>query len=433
MFISLNFRTICVLAQLVQGILCMAGASNTPGYVPVNAENLKVLSLPDAIALAVKHHPRLAAYGYEVEIVAAEISQAGLRPNPQLELETESFGGSGPYRGLDEAETTVTLSQTLESGGKRSKRQNLARTHGELTDWNFQAMKLEVIGLVRKRYLEVQAAEEQIKLTGELTQLAQEVYTAVSKKVEAGKVAPLEQTRARVALAEARLEQKQAANHLFSARLRLASTWGSTTPDFTSLQGNLPPANHLPDPAAFNTASNPLLTREDKELVKARAALALERATGVPDLDVKVGWKRFEDTGDVAFTLGVGVELPIFNRNKYGVQQASLRISQAGENRKATALSLDLALQESYASLKTAFEEAALLSGDLLPAAEWAFHAAREGYRLGKFGYLDVADAQRSLFQIQRKHIDALAAYHLAFIEMTQLAGRTPDYHGGEL
>ncbi len=397
------------------------------------ADNPTILSLSQAIEQALDHHPALAAARLDVEMAEARILQAGLRPNPKLELETESFGGSGPYGSFDEAESTLSLEQTLETAGKRSKRKKASAVDRDLSQWDVEVLKLEITRMVRERYLEVQAAEEQVRLTGELTQLAQDVYDVVSKKVEAGKVAPLERTRARVALAEARLEQKQLAGELLTARLRLANTWGASTPATEILEGQLPGAVPPPDPRDYKMSANPLISKGQALLEKARASLDLEKANRIPDLDLKAGFKRFEDSGDSAFTLGVGLELPLFNRKKQAVRIARLRISQVEQDQRATELSLELAFQEAYTSLKTAYEEAVLLSGDLLPAAQWAFHSAREGYRLGKFSYLDVADAQRSLFQMQRQHIQALADYHKAAINMEQLAARAPGQWKGGL
>jgi Outer membrane protein len=59
----------------------------------------------------------------------------------------------------------------------------------------------------------------------------------------------------------------------------------------------------------------------------------------------------------------------------------------------------------------------------LIPAAQKTFDAINEGYRFGKFGFLDVLDSQKTLFQIREQYLDALADYHIALTEVNRMTG----------
>jgi cobalt-zinc-cadmium efflux system outer membrane protein len=54
---------------------------------------------------------------------------------------------------------------------------------------------------------------------------------------------------------------------------------------------------------------------------------------------------------------------------------------------------------------------------------EEAFNAAHAGYTQGKFGFLDMLDAQRGLFEATGELVDALADYHVALAEIQRLTG----------
>src|SRR5262245_11676722 len=84
------------------------------------------LTLADAVALALARNPDLAASRYELTAVQGRITQAGLRPNPQLDVELENFAGTGAVKGFDALETTLSLSQVLELGDKRKLRVGVA-------------------------------------------------------------------------------------------------------------------------------------------------------------------------------------------------------------------------------------------------------------------------------------------------------------------
>jgi cobalt-zinc-cadmium efflux system outer membrane protein len=70
-----------------------------------------------------------------------------------------------------------------------------------------------------------------------LLSLAQRASQAASRRVTAGKISPVEETKARVAEASARVELNQAQRELVSARKRLAASWGSSTPRFEQAEG----------------------------------------------------------------------------------------------------------------------------------------------------------------------------------------------------
>jgi outer membrane protein, heavy metal efflux system len=80
-------------------------------------------------------------------------------------------------------------------------------------------------------------------------------------------------------------------------------------------------------------------------------------------------------------------------------------------------------LGATYAELSSAFTEATTLQTDVLPGAQSAFEAFSEGYRQGKFGFLDVLDAQRTLFEARGRYLEALTAYHRAVADMKRLIG----------
>ena len=90
------------------------------------AEPNGVLTLGKALALTLMHNPELKAFSLEVRVAEARQLQAGLRPNPELDVEVENVGGTGPLRGFDGAESTIQLSQLIEFGNKAEKRRKIA-------------------------------------------------------------------------------------------------------------------------------------------------------------------------------------------------------------------------------------------------------------------------------------------------------------------
>jgi cobalt-zinc-cadmium efflux system outer membrane protein len=356
--------------------------------------------------------------------------QAGLLPNPELEIEVEDVAGTGGGNaGVEAAETTIALGQLVELGGKRAARMRLATAEGRLAGWDYEAERLAVLIGTALAFVDVLAAKEQLRLAEDLRTLTEQTFKTVTERVKAGKVSPLEKTKAGVELASSKIELAKAQSELRSARTRLAAMWGDVAPRFTEVAGSLESIAEPPSLRAIQAVlhRNPEIARWAQEMEQRLAALAVEKAARVPDLTVGFGVKRSEENDDYALVLGVGIPLQVFDRNQGGIREARYRLAQMQHEKRGAEVRAASALTGSYEVLRIARAEALSLKSDVVPAAVQAFEAAREGYRLGRFGYLDVLDAQRTLFESRAGLIDALARYHRAVAVVESLIGTPLD------
>jgi len=383
------------------------------------------LSLRQALSLALMKNPELAAFSWEVRAKEALTLQAGLLPNPEVVVETENFGGSGAFQRFDASESTIQLSQLIELAGKPSKRRRVAALERDLAGWDYEAKRLDVLTDVTKSFIDVLTAQERLEVIEELVRLAEQVFTTVSERVEAGKVSPIEETKAGITLASTRIELDRAKRMLEASRKSLAATWGSISPAFKKVAGALDAIFPIPpDKQLYRQISkNPDLARWVVEMEQRRAAVKLEEAMRIPNLTISGGVRRLNETNDSAFVLGVSLPIPVFNLNPGGVLKARYRLVKAEEERRAIEVRVRTELAETYQTLSAAYAEVKALKNDVLPGAQSAFEAASERYRQGKFGFLDVLDAQRTLVEARSQYIEALNAYHKAVADVERLIG----------
>jgi cobalt-zinc-cadmium efflux system outer membrane protein len=383
------------------------------------------LPLRQALALALLHNPELATFSWEILAREAEALQAGLLPNPELGVEIENFAGSGEFSGTEAAETTVTLSQLLELGGKRAKRRSAAALEADLGGWDFEASRLDVLTATTKAFVSVLVAQERLAQAGEFNGLAERFFRTVSERVEAGKVSPVERTRARIPLAAARIALEQARLALEAARKELAALWGEDQATFGRAVGSLEPVGTVPPwgQLAGLLKRNPDVARWETEGRQREARLALERANAIPDLTLFVGGRNIQETDDNALVAGLSIPLPLFDRNQGGIAAARAARGKARQAARGAASEAFARLAASYRDLSGATLEARTLKDQILPAAEQAFESSNLGYQAGKFGFLEVLDAQRTLFDLRGQYVGALAAYHQAKAEVERLIG----------
>ncbi|MGH8579507.1 MAG: TolC family protein [Gammaproteobacteria bacterium] len=277
----------------------------------------------------------------------------------------------------------------------------------------------------RKAFTQVLAAQERRRLAKELASVAEKVHRSVHERVKAGRVSPLEETKAEVATANSRLQLKRAVNALEAARVALAVLWGDTEARFERAQGEIGVLAPIPalDEIQHLITRNPSVARWVAEIEQRRVAITLAEAKRVPDITLSAGVRQFIDTGDTAFVTGFSVPLPVFDRNDRGIQGSLYRFRQAQEEERVVEVKARTQLERDHRILTTAHEEILTLRYEILPAAERAFEAANEGYRHGKFSYLEVLDAQRTLFETHLRYLGALTAYHIAAAELERLIG----------
>ena len=399
---------------------------------PAAAFEMKALTLERAIAIAIETNQELASFSWEVRAREGRAAQAGVLSNPELEFSLENFGGNKDLRGFDGAEYTLAITQLIELGDKRGKRSHAAGIERDLAEWDFKIKKRDLINEITKAFIDVIAEQERLNVADELYRIGKESLDAVSVRVQAGKVSPIEESRALAELSKTAVEFERAKGTLDAARTRLAMVLGGTAPFFEKAAGQLDLADAPPslEQLLRHIDQNPDVARWPQEIEQRTAILNLEQANRIPNPSVSIGVKRFRETDTSALVAGISLPLPLFNRNTGAVAEAKSKLSKAEAERKAALLKARMAIAEAHLSLSGAFAEATALKTAILPALLTAFQAVQEGYRYGKFGYLDLLEAQRSLSESKKQFIESVTTYKKACADVERLAGAGPEGSG---
>jgi outer membrane protein, heavy metal efflux system len=389
------------------------------------AEPRGALSLDQAVRLALNHSPELAAVGWEVRAGDSRAVQAGLWPNPEAGFEAENFGGKGEFHRFDQAENTASLSQTLPLGGRLSRSRQVAALARDAAAWEYEKTRLAVIGGTTRAFVDLLAAQEMLALQEELSATAQKNYDTVRERVLAGRVSPVEETRAGVALAGSRIELNRARLALETARRSLAALWGSAAPRFERAEGDMEQISPPPELARLDSLieKSPEVMVSRAELAGRHAAVRMEDAVSIPDLTLSAGWRDLREVDRQVFVAQVGVPLPLFDRNQGARREARFLLSAAEERSRAAEVRVRTALAGAVGGLETSYAEVLAVRDSLLPGAKSVFEAVAEGYRAGKFGYLDLLEARRTYAEARAGYIRALAEYRKNVSEVEEITG----------
>nr|WP_261797125.1 TolC family protein [Ralstonia sp. TCR112] len=168
------------------------------------------VTLQQAVERAVQTHPALAAAGYEVAASEGALDQARRLRNPEAAFTTEDVR-------RDRATMTAQLNIPLELGGKRSARTRAAEVARDATAQDAAVLQAELRADVTRAFFDLVIAQERLTLAQASDALAAQAESAAARRVQAGKVSPVEQTKAGVARASAAIELRDA-----NAELRVA-------------------------------------------------------------------------------------------------------------------------------------------------------------------------------------------------------------------
>src|SRR5437762_12536987 len=389
------------------------------------------VTLAQALALTLKQNPDLAAFSWDVRSAEARVLQARLRPNPELGMQSEDISGSRP--GFSHSQTTLQLSQLLELGGKRTARVREATFGRELAKLDYESKRLDILKKTAQAFVEVLSAQERVRLGQENLELTSGLIPDIRKRIEAGKASAVEQTRSEVAVASARIELDQAKRSLITARQHLAAQWGSAQPKFAQVVGDLEHVTYLPslENLSLSLAENPEIARWEPETDKRQATLRLQQAQAVPNITLSAAPRYIGETREWTSVIGFSLPLPLWNRNQGAILEAKHQLAKADDEKRSAVTRLSSELNDAYQTVARTSNEIHVLKESVLPGAEKAVEAIRQGYEAGRFSYLDVNEARRTLTTARLQYLQALSDYHKAVAEIEALTVQPFDAKSG--
>ncbi|WP_420220323.1 TolC family protein [Metapseudomonas resinovorans] len=385
---------------------------------PLLASSPADLDFPRALDAAYRNNPDLAAAGWNIGIAEGERRQAAVIPNPELSWEAEDTRS-------DTRTTTVQISQPIELGGKRGARIEVAERGQDIAALELEQKRNDLRADTIVAFHGALRTQIRVELAEESLRLAERGLSVAEARIRAGKAAPVEALRADVQRSEMRLELGRARTEREAAYQQLAAVMGEAQPGFSRVQGEL--GGLPPRPAAAvllgrldETAELRLAARQ---VGQQEASLVLEKANRIPDLSISVGSQYSAEDRERVNLVGLSMPIPLFDRNQGNVLAAARRADQARDLRNATELRLRSETRQALEQWSSAAADIRAFEQSILPAAQRAVDSATRGFQMGKFAFLDVLDAQRTLIDSRGRYLQAVAEATDAWAALVRLYG----------
>jgi len=394
--------------------------------LPAAAQSPETLTLDEAFARVAQSHPDLRLLEGQGKMLSAELERASLRPGLMAGVSVENALGTGAASGFNQAEISLTLAGVLERGGKLDARRALAQSRIDALAVQRETKRLDLLAEVARRYLAVNAAQEQRRIADLDVMQRQRTVAGARQSLVAGASPESVLLTAQAALARAEMERDRATQRGVAARQHLAALWGERDPAFAVVAGD---ALALPDIADFAEldallASTPELARFADETRIGEARLQLARSQASPDFDWQVGVRRLQATDDFALIGSVSMPLGSARRAQPELRAAEAELALVGIEREVQALSLYSTLAEAHGRYRVAQFEVTRLQSDVLPKLAKAENAAERAYRGGALSYMEWAFLQSERTTARKQQLETALDAQRALIEIQRLTGQ---------
>ncbi|MFZ1700957.1 MAG: TolC family protein [Pyrinomonadaceae bacterium] len=387
----------------------------------------------DIVTYALAHNDELEALQREVEASEALVRQARLRANPSLEI----GGAKNPV--TPSKSVMVKGSLPLELFGRRPARVKVAEEELAVRRQVLADRERMLAAEVRAKFGETLALALKLQFADETVTAATENYNLVVSRVGEGRTAPLEQNMVLVELNRIRAIRETSEGRVEISMLELRNMIGMRPEEPMRLRGEF---MNLLDPLAPQeiAVDQALGQRPDLQMSRAiedlsQARIDQARSQGKLDASVNAGYQRmrqgfpqsgFNDLGQVVpigeianvFTVGVMLELPLFNRNQ-GTIEAAVLEKTAAQNRTAFGeLTVRREVAVAYTRYKSAARAMEIYRIGVEKQAETNLEVVRQTYELGARTLLDFIAEQRRYIEIKDGFIDTQLDTYLARVEI---------------
>ncbi len=378
------------------------------------------LTLSEALARAQAFDPVRPVLDAWVKAGEAAVRQAGVRLNPSLDIELENFAGTGVYALADRTEATVSYQQTLERGGKQSARTGLARAQVEVTRLRGAVRALDMLREVQVAYVEALAAEADLVVVEARLVAVMGAQSDVERRVKSARDPLFAASRAETVTAQAVIARDEARTAAADARSRLAGFWNGGANYVLDVKTFFEAVPPTAAPATLIVDLQMLAAERDAAI----AAVRVEQAKAIADPTVRGGVRYLGQGGDVALVIGGTIPLQRYDTNAGGVARAQAERMAAEAEIEAARLARERELAHLTRRMTAASREAERIRTEVIPVAIQAVEQVREGFNRGGFQYIDIAEAEKALFDVRVRRVAVLRQFHLDQAALDRLTGR---------
>ena len=370
-------------------------------------------TLPELERTALSNNPTISQARARIEAARGQCVQVGLLPNPVVGFTANEIGNedAAGQHGLFIGKQRIT-------NGKLCLRRKVAQQEIAVLQNELQAQRLRVLTDVRLAFYDLLIEQRRVELAKELERISLEAVKTISELLKNEEATRVELLQAEVEAETAKNGVEIAKNNQDAAWRRLASVIGTPDEPLRTVEGELAasPILNWDEAVQRLRSGSPEIARALAAVEKAKCATQLACAESVPNFNWQAGINYDFASDDPFASLQVSMPVPIHNWNQGNIRTARAEFSAAEQDVARIELDLQSRLAEAFRRYANGSQRAQRYTGQILPKARETLELVYVGYRAGEaqYPYLSLLTAQRTLFNAELIHLDAIRQIWLA-------------------
>ncbi len=402
-------------------------------------------SLRQLIAIAQRDNKDLQAARYAIEIGRARLLQAGLRPNPRLDVSARS---DFPFRNEGEYGTTVAISQQFPIAGRIVRQKDVARVDIALAQAEIDSAGQKLAGEIVADVYRLMVVDRQIKSREALIDIEKKLAQTTRDRFKAAEVSELDVNTVRLDVQ--RLEQERSLLQVQHDALKVALNTRLGRPPTSPLilDEPIPALGTLPNLAALQSKALALRPDYRSALLnadRAQAEKALARALRWEDWSAGLELSQDRQVINGAPSQGadrligvtLSIPLPFYNKGQGLLAEAEASQDQAQARIDALRLGISSEIAGVYAEASRLQPALGQYGDSILPISQSNVQLAQQGYSQGLIPVFEVVQAQRQQAELNAtylttldQYLQALVRLHAAVGDYIPTTGLTPGEEG---
>lgn len=272
------------------------------------------------MSIFLQQNLQLVAARYDIDTVDAEKLSAKLRPNPQITVGSTGLPVtfSGPL--ISQQSFTYIYSQAVELGGKRGKRIDAANANSEVAKSQFEIVVWQLTNDLKRKFYNVLLAESMLNLAKENQKTFADTVERTTQVFKLGEISGLDLQRLQI---EKFKFDTDLANSERDYQLALRDLRAALGGDYRAMDVDVAGTMDYYETYDFSfsdlrdkaLAARPDLKAAQLSEQAADASVRLQDAQRIPDVTFSGGVEQVPQ-GTSDYNFGVGVTLPLFDRNQ---------------------------------------------------------------------------------------------------------------------
>ncbi|MGB7585467.1 MAG: TolC family protein [Terriglobales bacterium] len=394
------------------------------------AQNTTLITLDQAIDLALAHnHTILATRTLILQSQAQEIT-ANLRPNPTLGADTQFIPFFSPqdFSGDNLNETQqfdIGIGYLFERGHKRQRRLQAARDQTAVQRAQVADAERTLAFSVGQQFVSVLLAESTLQFALQDLKSFQQTVDISESQFKAGAISEGDYLKIKLQLLQFQTDVSAARLARVQALVGLRELLGyNAVPANYDVVGDLsyqPVKGNVEDLQNKALSERPDFRAAELGITAAQSQILLAKANA--KVDVNGTYDFTHVSGENTASLFVNFELPFFNRNQGEIARTGYALTQAQEQQQSASDTVLSDVSNAYEAVRSNDEVVQLYSSGYLKQAQDSRDISEYAYKRGAASLLDFLDAERSYRSVQLAYRQALASYMTAVEQLKEAVG----------